>query len=163
MNVTNLPPSPTLEFPVLPLTAASCASETETCGWSPAEPSLEALLARRRQILAEMAQCDTMEYGSLKEERRQLATGGTSASYYKHQVWNHGKNVSQRIPREDAPALAAAIANRQRFEALANEFMDLTVILTRRRCDDTEGHGSTQPVRRWKRPALRSIRLQEAC
>jgi hypothetical protein len=93
------------------------------------------LRARREQLLKQMADCDSMEYGSLKAEHRPAAGGGTTGPYFQHQVWEHGKNLSQRIPASDASALQAAITNRQRFEHLAGEFIDVTVELTRRRKD----------------------------
>jgi hypothetical protein len=111
------------------------------------------LVARREQLLQQMAQCDTMEYGSLHAERRPVAGGGLSAPYYKHQVWEQGKNLSQRIPVQDAPALQSAVINRQRFEQLAQEFIAVTVQLTRRR-QDTE-MDAKKNVRRWRRPSLR--------
>jgi hypothetical protein len=75
-----------------------------------------------------------MEHGSLKAEYRDSSAGGQSGQvgpYYKHQVWQDGRNVSRRISAEEAPGLQAAIANRQRFEALASQFVDLTVAHTR--------------------------------
>jgi hypothetical protein len=111
------------------------------------------LIARREQLLQQMADCDPMEYGSLQAERRPVAGGGLSRPYFKHQVWDQGRNLSQRIPGQDAAALEAAIGNRQRFEQLAREFVDVTVELTRRR-EDTEA-GAKKNVRRWKRPSLR--------
>ena len=48
-----------------------------------------------------------------------------------HQVWRDGVNVSQRIAAEEASDLAAAIANRQKFETLAANFIELTVSHTR--------------------------------
>lgn len=111
------------------------------------------LIARREQLLEQMAQCDTMEYGSLHAERRSMAGGGLSRPYFKHQVWDKGRNLSQRVPAQEAADLQRAIVNRQRFEQLAREFMDVTVELTRRR-QDTES-GAKKKVRRWKRPSLR--------
>ena len=111
------------------------------------------LLARRDQLLQQMDQCDTMEYGSLYAERRSVAGGGLSRPYFKHQVWDQGRNLSQRVPAEDAADLQRAIENRKRFEQLAREFMDVTVELTRRG-QDTE-RSAKKNARRWKRPSLR--------
>lgn len=72
-----------------------------------------------------------MEEGSLKAEYRAQPSGGKAGPYFKHQVWHEGANVTQRIAPADAPALAAAIANRQKFEALASDFIALTVAHTR--------------------------------
>jgi hypothetical protein len=111
------------------------------------------LIARRERLLQEMAQCDRMEYGSLHAERRAVAGGGLSRPYFKHQVWDQGRNLSQRVRAEEAAELQSAIANRQRFEQLAREYMDVTVELTRRRQDSELG--AKKNARRWKRPSLR--------
>lgn len=78
-----------------------------------------------------MAALETMENGSLKSEFRDQPSGIKAGPYFKHQVWRAGANVSQRISAEDAPALAAAIANRQQFESLAARFVEWTVAHTR--------------------------------
>jgi hypothetical protein len=111
------------------------------------------LPTRREQLLQQMAQCDTMEYGSLKAERRPVVGGGLSRPYFKHQVWEGGRNLSQRIPAQEASSLEVAIANRHRFEELAREFMDVTVQLTRRR-QDKKGDAKKN-AKQWKRPSLR--------
>jgi hypothetical protein len=89
---------------------------------------------KRHHLLQQMAQLDTMEYGSLKAEYRPT-DGGQSAQplgpYFKHQVWHGGHNLSRRVPAEQAPALANAIANRQTFERLASDYIGLTVEHTR--------------------------------
>ena len=114
---------------------------------------MKSLQAQRDQILRELAQLDTMEYGSLRTEHRPAQGGGTTGPYYQHQVWEHGKNLSQRIPADEAAALQSALANRQRAEALAQEFIALTVQQTRRRADDETG--AKKNARSWRRPSLR--------
>lgn len=89
------------------------------------------ILAHRAELLRQMAALDTMELGSLKAEYRQNSSGQPVGPYFKHQVWENGANASRRVPSDEAPGLEAAIANRQKFEALANEFIGLTVQLTR--------------------------------
>src|SRR5215203_5496388 len=86
---------------------------------------------QRTALLEQMAALQTMEEGSLKTEYREHPSGTKSGPYFKHQVWREKANASQRISPEDAPALAAAIANRQKFESLANEFIQVTVAHTR--------------------------------
>lgn len=91
-------------------------------------------LAQRTQILQQMAALDTMEEGSLKTEYRTSHAGGGEhqvGPYFKHQVWRDGHNVSQRVPADQAPALATAIAQRQQFEQLAAQFTQLTITHTR--------------------------------
>lgn len=88
-------------------------------------------LSQRTGILEQMALLQSMEQGSLKSEHRTQPSGVKSGPYFKHQVWREGANVTQRIAPEDAPALGDAIANRQKFEALASDFIELTVAHTR--------------------------------
>jgi hypothetical protein len=91
-------------------------------------------LTQRTHLIQQMASLQSMEHGSLKAEYRASSADGQTGQigpYYKHQVWQDGRNVSRRISAEEAPGLQAAIANRQRFEALASQFIDLTVAQTR--------------------------------
>lgn len=118
---------------------------------------MKSLQAQRDQILRQLAQLDTMEYGSLRTEHRPVQGGGTTGPYYQHQVWQEGKNLSQRIPAAEAAALQSALANRQRAEVLAQEYIALTVQLTRRRADDETG--AKKNARSWQRPSLRKPRL----
>ena len=87
--------------------------------------------AQRTLVLEQMAALQTMEQGSLKSEYREQPSGAKSGPYFKHQVWRNGANVTQRIAPEDAPGLATAIANRQKFESLTANFIELTVAHTR--------------------------------
>ena len=87
--------------------------------------------AQRTSVLEQMATLQSMEQGSLKTEYRDQPSGAKAGPYFKHQVWRDGANVSKRISPEDASALAVAIANRQKFETLAADFIDLTVAHTR--------------------------------
>ena len=91
-------------------------------------------LTQRTHLIRQMVSLQSMEEGSLKAEYRASSGAEQTAPvgpYYKHQVWQNGRNVSRRISSEDAPGLQAAIANRQRFEALAAQFVDLTIAHTR--------------------------------
>lgn len=91
-------------------------------------------LSQRVQILEKMAALDTMEEGTLKAEYRTSNVGGQPhrvGPYFKHQVWQDGRNVSQRIAADQAPAMEAAIAHRQQFEQLAAQFTQLTIAHTR--------------------------------
>src|SRR6266852_5598549 len=107
---------------------------------------------KRHQLLQQMAQLDTMEYGSLKAEYRPLAPPSQSSEtlgpYFKHQVWREGRNASRRVPAEQAPALAQAIVNRQTFEKLASDFVGLTVEHTREGGAKKTPHPSPSSIRR---------------
>lgn len=87
--------------------------------------------AQRTVILQEMAALQTMEEGSLTAEFRTGPAGNKNGPYYKLQVRREEGNVSKRIPSQDAKPLGEAIANRQKFEALADDFIKLTVADTR--------------------------------
>lgn len=102
--------------------------------------------AQRAAILQQMAALETMEQGSLKAEYREQSSGGKSGPYFKHQVWREGANASQRISPKDAPALAAAIANRQQYESLAAQFIEVTVAQTRQHSFPDSLKKKIQPV-----------------
>jgi len=73
-----------------------------------------------------------MEYGSLKAEYRPGADHAQLGPYYQHQVWEHGRNRSRRVPAPEAARLQQAITNRQAAEKLSTQFIALTVQATRR-------------------------------
>jgi hypothetical protein len=89
-------------------------------------------IEQRQVIFQKMARIDQMEYGSLKAEFRP----GTDPShplgpYYKYQVWQQGKNHSQRVAGPRAEQLRQAVEGRQQFEQLAQQCIELTVQQTR--------------------------------
>lgn len=109
---------------------------------------------KRYQLLQQMAQLDTMEYGSLKAEYRPSPPDQPAEAlgpYFKHQVWQNGHNVSRRVAAEQAPALAEAIANRQSFEELASDYIGLTVEHTRER--GAKKNSRSHPRHRSKKPS----------
>lgn len=94
----------------------------------------DSYLAKRTALLEQMASLDSMELGSLKAEYRPSPSGTNSGPYFKHQVWKDGANISRRVSPEEAPALESAIANRLKFESLAQAFTTVTVEHTRENC-----------------------------
>lgn len=74
-----------------------------------------------------------MERGSLQAESRPSKQDPDLANgpYFKHQVWEDGKNRTRRVPREEADRLAQAIQGRKQFESLAEQFVEATVEMTR--------------------------------
>jgi hypothetical protein len=107
---------------------------------------------KRQQILQKMEQITAMETGSLQEELRPSKDhpGETVGPYFKHQVWENGKNRSRRVAPEKAAALSEAIDGRKQFEALAEEFVQTTVAMTRAGDSDSKKNGSIS-----KRPSSR--------
>ena len=89
---------------------------------------------RRKQILVEMAQIDSMEKGRLTEEYRESRKDGKPVRlgpYFKYQRWEGGKNISRRIPAPKAAELRTAVEGYHRFQSLAEEYVQLTVEKTR--------------------------------
>jgi hypothetical protein len=113
---------------------------------------------KREQPLQRMNQIQAMEYGSLKGEVRPKSTTGQNEQNgpsFKHQAWENGKNVSRRVPATQAPAWAAAIAGRQQFEKLAQEFVAVTVAQTRQPMTPVKkSRSANPPSQRAARPEL---------
>lgn len=113
---------------------------------------MDTLAHKRQQILQEMEQIERMELGSLQSDARpsKRHPDCDCGPYFKHQVWAEGQNLTRRIPAEEAPALAEAIAERKRFEKLAGEFIDTTVAMTR-----SKSPGSKKNESKSRRPSRR--------
>lgn len=95
--------------------------------------------ARRKQVLKKMAQIDCMEKGRLTEEYRERYRDGKTVRlgpYYKHQRWEDGRNVSRRVPAGEAERLRKAVDGYHQFEDLADEYVQLTVEMTRQAAKD---------------------------
>ncbi len=83
---------------------------------------------RRQDILQEMNSITRMERGKLCVQHPR----GGSAPFHKLQNWCKGKNQTRYVPAAEVPALQEALAGHERFQHLAEEFVDLTVAATRR-------------------------------
>lgn len=94
---------------------------------------MNSLAHKRKQILQQMEQIERMEYGSLQEETRpsKRSPAQNQGPYFKHQVWENGRNASRRVPTEEAAALDKAIEGRKQFEELASQYVETTVAMTR--------------------------------
>lgn len=82
---------------------------------------------RREQILQEMNSITRMERGKLSVQHPRAGS-----PFHKLQSWCHGKNQTRYVPAQEVPALQEALAGHERFQRLAEEFVDLTVAATRR-------------------------------
>ena len=91
---------------------------------------------RRDEILSEMQSIREMIRGkiSLQSLKRTAPDGSVKerGPYAIFQRWLDGSNHSQRIPKEDLPAITRAVDGYQRFVQLADEFAALTETLTQR-------------------------------
>ena len=96
-------------------------------------------IEQRQVIFQKMARIDQMEYGSLKAEYRPgVDPEHPLGPYYKYQVWEDGKNRSERVAGPRAEQLRTALEGRQHFEQLARECIELTVQHTRQAQRATE-------------------------
>ena len=84
-------------------------------------------LQRRQEILKEINTITRMERGKLCTQ----SPGPGAAPFHKLQCWHQGKNHTRYVPAAEVPALQAALAGHERFQTLAQEFVDLTIALTR--------------------------------
>ena len=82
---------------------------------------------QREQILLQMNTLTCMERGKLCRQSR----GSGTTPFFKLQCWHAGKNHTRYVPAAEVPALQAALANHQRFQELAEQFVTLTVSQTR--------------------------------
>jgi hypothetical protein len=76
-------------------------------------------------LLQQMAQIQTMERGKLSVLRESSA-----GPFYKLQAWEHGRNVTRYIPRDQAAAVQEALQGYAQFqdltEAYARQMIDKT-------------------------------------
>ena len=82
---------------------------------------------RRQEILQEMNSITRMERGKLCTQ----SLGPSSPPFHKLQCWHQGKNHTRYVPAHEVAVLQEALAAHQRFQQLAEEFVDLTVAMTR--------------------------------
>jgi len=87
---------------------------------------------RRQEILQEMNSITCMERGKLCMQSR----GPGSPPFHKLQCWHRGRNHTRYVPANEVSALQRALAGHAHFQQLAEEFVDLTVAMTRQQ---TEG------------------------
>ena len=87
------------------------------------------------QILAEIARIQAMEFGKLSEYQRP-GRAKDSATYYRLQIWQDGKNHTRHVRPEELPALREAIDGYARFCALTQQYAQLIVRQTRTRLEE---------------------------
>ncbi len=93
-----------------------------------------ALQQRREQILQEMAAIDRLQRGHLSQQFFKSVRRGKSilrGPYYLLQRWLHGKNLCERIPADQVEPVRLAVEGYQRFQKLADEFVELSEQVTR--------------------------------
>ena len=87
------------------------------------------------QILAQIAQIQSMEFGKLSEYRHP-GRSKDSGSYFRLQIWKDGKNHSRHVRPEELPALREALEGYVRFQALCEQYAQVIVSRTRARVEE---------------------------
>jgi hypothetical protein len=82
---------------------------------------------RRREILQEINTITRMERGKLCLQSRRPS----SPPFHKLQCWHRGRNQTRYVPAEEVSSVQEALAGHERFQQLAEEFVDLTITQTR--------------------------------
>jgi len=106
------------------------------------------LIQRKAQILQEMAEIDRMQRGRLSEQFFKKTKQGHEVllgPYYVLQRWSEGKNVSQRVPADEVASVRAAIEGYERFEKLADEYVEIIERLTQQsEADDAKKNAKSE-------------------
>lgn len=87
------------------------------------------------QILAQIAQIQSMEFGKLSEYRHS-GRSQDSGSYFRLQIWKEGKNQSRHVRPEELPALREAVEGYDRFRTLIEQYAEAIVAQTRARLEE---------------------------
>ena len=95
-------------------------------------------------LLQQMAQIQHMERGKLC-----VMGHGPEGPYYNHQTWEKGKNASRYVPGPQVEAMEQAIAGYQRFESLAEQYVQLMVQKTREDMAAGFKKKTSHPISSW--------------
>ena len=98
------------------------------------KPSFEQLLLQRQDLLQQMQTIDRLRRGSLSKQffRSGDQSSAKRGPYYVLQGYFHGEKFSERIPEEQAAQVQREVENYQRFQSLAEKYVDLSDRITRR-------------------------------
>ena len=77
-------------------------------------------------LLQQIAQIQSMERGKLSVIKESAA-----GPFFKLQARENGKNVTRYVPREQVPAVQAAIEGYKQFQTLTEQYADEVILQTR--------------------------------
>ena len=77
-------------------------------------------------LLQQIARIQQMERGTLSVLRTT-----PDGSFYNHQAWENGRNVSRYVPRDQIAALQEAIDGYRQFKQLTQEYAEQIIQKTR--------------------------------
>jgi hypothetical protein len=86
----------------------------------------------RQALLDQIAAITTMLPGTLAEEYRQHPSSDGRdivrlGPYFKHQIWENGRNVSRRVPAAEAATLKLDTDQAKRFHQLTDQLAQLNI------------------------------------
>jgi hypothetical protein len=96
--------------------------------------SLPELRQQREDVLQQIQAIDRLRRGTLSEQFFVKKTQGRTSRqgpYYVLQCYLKGCKCSERIPTDQAQQVKSDVANYQRFQALAEQFVHITEQITR--------------------------------
>ena len=82
--------------------------------------------AKPAPLFEQIAQIQRMERGKLSVMRE-----GPEGTYYKHQAWENGKNLSRYVSSDQAPAVQQAIDGYHKFQELTGQYAQQVIAKTR--------------------------------
>jgi hypothetical protein len=77
-------------------------------------------------LLQEITGIEHMERGKISIVRQ-----SSEGPLYNHQTWEHGKNVSRYVPRDQVPPLQKAIDGYHQFQELTEQYAQQVIEKTR--------------------------------
>lgn len=99
----------------------------------------------RQNLLDQIASITTMQPGTLVEEYRERPSPDGDGTirlgpYFKHQVWQDGRNVSKRVPAAQAATLKHDTQEAKRYHQLTDELAQLNTqqTIARRAAEATQ-------------------------
>lgn len=86
----------------------------------------------RQSLIDQIAAIRTMLPGTLAEEYRPASNSSSKNTkplgpYFKHQCWKDGRNVSRRVPADEAAQLREDIDNARHFHQLTAQLAQLNI------------------------------------
>jgi hypothetical protein len=112
--------------------------------------SLPGLRQQREQILQQIQTIDRLRRGTLSEQffiKKRRGKTIRQGPYYVLQCYLKGCKCSERIPADQAPQVQADVANYQRFQELAEQFVQITEQITRLENGPTHAKKNSSPRR----------------
>lgn len=114
------------------------------------KPALPELRQRREQILEQIQSIDRLRRGTLSEQffvKERKGKKVRQGPYYVLQCYLKGCKCSERVPGERAQQVKADVANYQRFQELAEQFVRITDQITRWENDQPDAKKNSSPRR----------------